>query len=320
MMGALVVLVVALTGTAVGLFATAAIGAAIPERNALAQLPLYGGTGRPSDTAAPGDGLGARLLSAIGYVAAKRGLTGLVTARLERAGLPLRATEYMTLHLVLTVAAGLVPAALGMALPVSLACIAAATVAPIYVLEVLAHRRRAAFAEQLPEVLGLLAGSLRAGYGLMQAIDVVVAEVLPPASTAFARVQTETRLGLSVEEALSALAERLDSDDARWVVAAINIQREVGGNLAEVLDTVAETIREREALRRAVHALTAESRLSAVVLVLLPFVVAGAMLVIDPPYMMLLFTDPLGRVMCGVGLLLLIVGVVWVRKAARIEV
>jgi tight adherence protein B len=104
----------------------------------------------------------------------------------------------------------------------------------------------------------MMASSLRAGWGIQQSIDLVVQEMADPARSEFRRVQAESRLGLSVEEALEKMANRLDSDDFRWTVTAIAIQREVGGNLAEVLDLVASTMRERAELRRHIHALTSE--------------------------------------------------------------
>ena len=130
-------------------------------------------------------------------------------------------------------------------------------------------------------MLGLLAGSLRAGYGLLQGVELVVKEMTPPTSVEFGRVVTEARLGLPVETALEKMARRMGSEDFLWAVSAVSIQREVGGNLAEVLDIVATTIRERDALRRHISGLTSEGRLSAVILSVLPFAVLGAMLIVS---------------------------------------
>jgi tight adherence protein B len=136
--------------------------------------------------------------------------------------------------------------------------------------------------KQLPDTLQLLAGTLKAGYGVLQAIDTVVKEVEDPTSTEFQRALTEARLGLPLEDSLGDMAERIDSDDFRWVVVAMNIQRQVGGNLAELLETVAATLRGREQVRRQISALSAEGRLSAIILIALPFVILGFLLMTNP--------------------------------------
>ena len=134
------------------------------------------------------------------------------------------------------------------------------------VLTVRADRRRARFSDQLGDTLQLLAGSLRAGYGLLQAIDAVAQEAEEPTRQEFRRLVIETRLGRDLTDALHSMADRVGGEDFEWVVQAIEIHREVGGDLAEVLDTVAGTIRERNQLHRQVKALSAEGRLSAYVL------------------------------------------------------
>jgi tight adherence protein B len=195
-----------------------------------------------------------------------------------------------------------------------------ATLGPMLYLDLKARSRQNAFEEQLPQILNLIAGSLRAGWGLLQSVDMVVQETLPPASEEFARVQTEARLGLPVEDALQAMADRVGSEDFAWAVSAIAIQREVGGNLAEVLDVVAATIRDRAALRRHVSALTAEGRISAIILLALPFVEGIFLYVVNPTYMRPMFTEPLGWIIIGIGLLLLVVGSLWLVRAMKVEV
>jgi tight adherence protein B len=173
-------------------------------------------------------------------------------------------------------------------------------------------RRKRAFMEQLPGTLQLLAGSLRAGYGLMQAIDTVVKEADDPTATEFARVLTEARLGMPVEEALEGMAQRLESDDFHWVVMAIGIQREVGGNLAELLTTVAATMRGRATLRRQIRVLSAEGRISAWV--------AFVLQLMNPGYLAELFQRTVGLIMVAVGIALLLAGAMWLRKIVDIEV
>jgi tight adherence protein B len=165
-----------------------------------------------------------------------------------------------------------------------------------------------------------MASSLRAGHSFLQAIDTVSKEIQEPAASEFVRVVAEIRLGRPVEEALEAMADRVGSPDFRWAVLAVNIQREVGGNLAEILDTVADTLRERATMRRQVKVLTAEGRLSAYVLVALPFAIALYMTAVNPDYIGLLVTTTLGLFMLGTAAVLIIIGVFWMRKIVNIDV
>ena len=145
--------------------------------------------------------------------------------------------------------------------------------------------------EQLPDVLTIMASSLRAGHSFLQSLDTVAKEIAHPAAAEFQRVVAEIRLGRPAEDALESLAERVGSPDFMWAVLAVNIQREVGGNLAEILDTVADTLRERAMLRRQIKVLTAEGRLSAWVLGLLPFGIALYMFAVNPDYIGLLLAN-----------------------------
>ena len=135
-------------------------------------------------------------------------------------------------------------------------------------------KRQAAFADQLPDVLQLVTTALRSGYGLTQALDSVAEEAEEPARSEFAHVLVEARLGRDLSDAMRALAQRMDSKDLEWVVSAIDINRETGGNLSEVLNTVSATIRERQRMARHVGTLTAEGRLSARILTAMPFLMA----------------------------------------------
>jgi tight adherence protein B len=181
-------------------------------------------------------------------------------------------------------------------------------------------KRTTDFLGQLPDTLQLLAGSLQAGYGFMQALDTVAREALPPTSSEFARVLAETRLGLPIERALEDMADRVGGDDFKWVVLAINIQRQVGGNLAQLLITVAETLRERERVRRQIKVLSAEGRLSAVVLIALPFLLFGYMTLVNPEYMGQLTKATIGKILIVVATVLIGVGALWMRKIIKIDV
>ena len=180
-------------------------------------------------------------------------------------------------------------------------------------------RRRAAFAEQLPELLQLVAGSLRAGFSLAQALDVAVREGSEPAASEFARALSQTRIGVELPTALSHVADRMASVDLEWTVMAIRIQREIGGNLSEVLLTTAGTMRDRAQLRRHVKALSAEGRLSAYILIALPVLVGGWMFISSPSYMRPLYTTALGLAMVATAVVLMVVGALWMRKVIRVE-
>ncbi len=181
-------------------------------------------------------------------------------------------------------------------------------------------RRSRAFDEQLPTVLQLVASSIASGFSLAQALDAVVRENSQPASGEFARALAETRIGIDLADALDEVADRLRSPDLRWVIMALRIQRETGGNLAEVLRNTVATMRERAYLRRQVRSLSAEGRLSAYVLLALPVVVSGWLFLTDPSYMRPLYLTFLGLTMLVGGLVMVTVGSLWMRKLIKVEV
>ncbi|MGD0376170.1 MAG: type II secretion system F family protein [Streptosporangiaceae bacterium] len=181
-------------------------------------------------------------------------------------------------------------------------------------------RRRAAFSDQLPDVLQFITGSLKSGFSLSLALGAVVREEVRPTAGEFARALAEARVGVDLEVALEAVANRMDCDDLRWAVMAIRIQREVGGNLAEVLGTTAGTMRERASLHRHMRGLTAEGRLSAYILTALPILVGGWLMFSDRSYMRPLYTTGLGLVMLGSAAVLFVLGALWMRVLIKVEV
>ena len=251
----------------------------------------------------------------------ERDFESLLAARLDSAGLSLRPAEWLLIHVGVALGSGLlllllsglqlVPAMLGMLLGVA---------GPFIFLLVKESRRRSAFLAQLPETLQLMAGSLSAGYSLPQAVDTVVRDGTPPMSTELNRALVESRLGVPIEDALDGVADRTASKDFAWVIMAIRIQRQVGGNLAELLTTVAATLRERERLRRQVHALSAEGRLSAWILGALPIGFALYLIVARGTYLQPLWSDPLGWSLLLLGAVLMVGGALWLRKVVRVEV
>jgi tight adherence protein B len=240
-------------------------------------------------------------------------------ARLDKADLKVRAQEAVLVTVVSVVVAVVLGFAVGGPM-VALAVLIVAALVPFALLSQLVARRRKAFTQQLPDTLQLLASSLRAGYSLLQGLDAVAQEVDDPSGRELRRVVLETRLGRDMELALEDLAGRMESKDFDWVVMAIRIQREVGGNLAELLTSVAETMISRERLRREVSALTAEGRLSAIIVGALPLVIGIAISVLNPGYMNALFTTTIGRGMILGATVLTLVGFVWMKKTIEIDV
>jgi Flp pilus assembly protein TadB len=187
-------------------------------------------------------------------------------------------------------------------------------------LSYLIRRRRGAFAEQLPDLLQLIASSLQSGFSLPQALDAVVHETGQPAAGEFARALAESRLGGDLEDCLETIADRMGSDDLRWTVMAIRIQRGIGGNLAEVLTTTVNTIRERGYLRRQVHALSTEGRLSAYILIALPVVIGAFLFITRRTYMRPLYTTHVGEFMLAGAIVLVVLGAVLMRQMIKLEI
>lgn len=182
------------------------------------------------------------------------------------------------------------------------------------VVDFLAGRRRAAFDSQLGDTLQLLSGGLRAGHSILRAIDAAATESQKPTSEEMRRVITETSVGRDMLSALNDTAERMKNEDFVWISQAIQINREVGGNLADVLDQVGETIRERAEIKGHIKGLAAEGKFSAYILIAMPFGIVAMLLAISPNYMNSLFTHPLGWGLIGASFVLMTIGALWMRK------
>jgi tight adherence protein B len=189
---------------------------------------------------------------------------------------------------------------------------------PIYFLRFKIARRAKAFNNQLGDTLTLVANSLRTGYSFMQAVEMVSREMAPPISVEFARILKEMNLGIPTEEALNNMAKRVDSDDLDLVITAVLIQRQVGGNLAEVLDNIANTIRTRIRLKGELKALTAQGRFSGIIVGLLPLIIGTALYALNPEYMRLLFTHPMGKMMLMGAAGSMVLGLLLIRKIVNI--
>jgi tight adherence protein B len=243
----------------------------------------------------------------------RRGTTLGLASSLELAGIKMRPQDFALMVIV----SALVSGAAGLLLVGPVLGVGLAVLAPVVAkvgVTVMTGRRRKAFANQLDDSLQLMAGNLRAGHSLMQALSSVALQAEKPTSEEFVRVINETRVGRDLGQALNETAARMRSVDFVWVTQAIAINREVGGNLAEVLDGVAHTIRERNQIRGQVQALSAEGKLSAYVLIALPFGIAGFLAFSNPEYIGKLFQSVIGYAMVASGVVLLLVGSLWLRK------
>jgi tight adherence protein B len=244
---------------------------------------------------------------------------------LERADLPLRIGEWAVLRLVaiiVGIAGGMVLLRGAVIMTFAGACLGGliGVVGPALFLKFAASRRTKKFEVQLPDVLTLIASSLSTGFSLLQALDAVARDAAEPSAKEFSRALAETRIGTDLNESLEHLAERMDSVNLRWTGMAIDIQRQVGGNLAETLRNTAMTLRDRESLRRHVSALSAEGKLSAYILLAMPIGIFLFMLKANRAYVELLWTTTIGLGMLGAGLVSMAIGVFWMRKVVIVEV
>ncbi len=260
-------------------------------------------------------------LAAAGKQLAEAGrFSDAVEHRLEQAGMPVRVGEFVATSVLAGLGAGLAAELIFGNLVFALIFAVAGGVVPWAYLGFKLNQRVSDLHSQLPDVMTILASSMRAGHSFLQALDTVAKEVGDPTAPEFSRVVAEVRLGRPVEEAMNALAERVGTDEFKWAIMAVNVQREVGGNLAEILDTVAETVRERDTVRRQVKVLSAEGRLSVKILVALPFLMTLYIAKVNPGYIRLLWTTRPGLLMLGMAVVLMSIGIFWSRKVVKIDV
>ena len=180
-------------------------------------------------------------------------------------------------------------------------------------------QRRTRFSRQLVDILVLVTGAVRAGYSFLQSLDVVVQEMKAPANDEFRRVRREVGLGVPLGQALMNLHARMQNDDLYLVITAININSQVGGNLATMLEVVTNTIRERVRLFSEIHALTSQQRYSGYMLTLLPFIITGILFVISPDYISRLFQPGLIILVPITALILVLLGNIVIRLMSKID-
>lgn len=293
------------------------------------QIGVYGATGMRSgqdgaeirsNSQGPSSLTAQAKHAAESVLANNRGVEAKIAKMLEGSGLSLRPAEWLIVHTLIVLGSAAVGVLIGAGNPVLIVLlILFGFAAPWLYLKFKTSRRLAAFGASLPDTLQLMSGSLSAGLSLAQSLDTIVREGSEPITSEYRRVIVESRLGVPLEDALEGVAERMESRDFEWVVMAIRIQRQVGGNLAELLQTVAATLREREFLRRHVKALSAEGRLSAYILCGLPPAFLGYLTLTKWDYVRPLFVSPVGWLMLGTIVVLLLGGAFWMSKVVKAE-
>ncbi|MCL4415808.1 MAG: VWA domain-containing protein [Actinobacteria bacterium] len=264
-------------------------------------------------------GIFGRLSGLTSKVASKRGFVELFDLKLERGGLKIRGSEFMTLQIISVLIIGILIQLFVKNAFLTAAVVFLLIILPFLFINILTARRIQKFDEQLPDTLQLISGALKAGYSFNQSINMVVDETKPPISDEFARVLNEVRMGLPEKEALENSANRIGSSHFAWVVMAINVQREVGGNLSEIMEIIADTIRERARVMNQIKALTSEGRLSAIILIALPIVLGIILFTINRAYIGLLFTNRIGLVMVAFSAFLMITGIIWIIKIVNVK-
>ena len=260
-----------------------------------------------------------KLLSKAASPIAEQGPIHALDFRMRRAGIPLLGGEYLILlagsAALVFLVTWMLTLDFGMAL-----LFGGLTAALLWLLvSVRVYRRRNAFTEQLGDCLTTIANALRAGYSFPQAVDIVAREMEPPISDEFSQVSREVAMSVPMEAALESMSRRVGSGDLELVVTAVLIQREVGGNLAQILDSISDTIHERIRMKREVFALTAQGRLSALVLLVLPFVMALFLYIFSREQLILLVTDPVGRMALIGSFILEIIGYLVIQRIVHID-
>ncbi len=243
-----------------------------------------------------------------------------VEKKLLQAGIPLKGEEFLTIVSLIIIAAIALGAGVlqntGLTIVLALIC----SILPKIVVDSTIKKRLKLFDKQIGDALVIISNSMRAGFSFIQAMDMVSKEMPNPISDEFARTLREISLGTPTHLALNNLSERVGSEDLDLVITAILIQRQVGGNLAEVLDNISNTIRERIRIAGEIRTLTAQGRISGIVIGSLPVALGIMIFLIDQNYILTLFKEPIGLMALGIGLTSQVIGFILIQKVIQIEV
>lgn len=261
-----------------------------------------------------------RLTDSLNGMLARSSRTGHLTDDLARADLKLKSSEWVLGIIGTGIIVGLLAALRFGTVIAFLPCPVLVWFASGFVLRFLQAKRKRAFDKQLGDTIILLSNALKAGYSFAQAVSTVSKTASPPIADEFSRATREMALGISVDDALNHMVKRNVSEDFDLMVTAVQIHRIVGGNLAEILDTIAHTIRERVRIKGEIRSLTAQARASGWIITVLPLALAGMLTVISPDYFNPMFHQTLGIVMLGIGGFSMAVGFALIQKIVKIEV
>ena len=240
--------------------------------------------------------------------------------KLRQAGIPLLGTEFIVANLLFASAVGILVYMLSinkvLAILIALFVPMGIWLAVLFLI----RKRKNSFTEQLGDCLITFANALRAGYSFQQAMDVIAKEMESPIAQEFERASKDIKMGVPLETALEQMNSRVESADFTLVVTAVLIQREVGGNLAQILDTISDTIMERIRMKREINALTSQGKLSATVLLILPFAIGAFTFLVNPQQMEIFFEDPTGQMAIAAAIVMDIIGYLVIQKIVNIDV
>lgn len=260
------------------------------------------------------------LLMALGRALEVKRISAGLELELLRADVPFRSHEYVGAVALLSVGGGAAVSILT-ASPVKAVVVGiAGAFLPMLGVSMRKGKRVAALNGQIADALGIMSNSLRAGFSFMQAMDMISRELPPPLSVEFGRATREIGLGASVEDALLNMAKRVPSRDLDLVITAVLIQRQVGGNLAEVTDKIAHTITDRQKIKGQIRTMTAQGKISGLILALLPFIIAAFLFSTNPDYIGPMFAHPIGKIMIAMALGGEALGALLIAKITKIEV
>jgi tight adherence protein B len=260
------------------------------------------------------------LTDSLNRALASRGVGANLATQLARANLKFTVGEFLALTVILVIGLGAAAYLLKRDVVITAVACLVGFFGPWIYVALMRGRRLRAFNDQLSDTINLMVNGIRAGYSVMQAMEAVAEEMGPPISEEFGRVVKEVQLGLSLEQALDNMLRRVTSDDLDMMITAIKVQREVGGNLAEVLDSISYTIRERVRIKGDIQALTSYGRGAGNLLSALPVILSAVIYLISPDFMSKLFSDPCGWMMIGASVTGIVVGYLIIRKIVDIEV
>lgn len=261
-----------------------------------------------------------RMAEGLDKVMSKRGVGGGIATELARADLKLTVTEFMIFNVISVIGVAGLAALLFRSPFFALPGLVLGFFLPRWWVKILQRRRLNAFNSQLGDAINLLVNGLRSGYSMLQAMEAVSKELPPPISVEFARVVQEVGLGLSYEDALDNLVRRIRSADLDLMVTAVNVQHEVGGNLAEILDTISFTIRERVRIQGEIRVLTGQTMLSGYIVGFLPVAITLLLLLMSRDYIMRMFQTTCGWIMVSVAVIIISSGFLAIKKIVTIEV